>query len=400
LLCLIGDFILNMKQLQKAILTLLTSLIVLPVSAQVHNKLYLWDEQGLKKQKELFRKGNKDQSLMKIITRADSALLKGPFSVTYTKTKLAPSNDAHDYLSQAPYWWPDSSKVNGEPYIRRDGRRNPEIRKLHDRTQIGDLTTTVEELAVGYYVSGNETYAVRANELLDIFFVNSRTKMNPNLTYAQYIPGLNDGRGIGIIETRGLVDIPEAVALMSGSASLRNKVVTGVRSWFADYLKWLQTSPNGKSEHLEKNNHGTNYDLQVVDFALFTGNKELAKNVIRDVTIPRLQVQFNADGRQPLETLRTNSWDYVNMNLAAWIKLGQLAEHLGINLWRQTNQKGAGIKTGVQWLLPYVKQEKKWPYEQLNKKGYDQVKFIIEVAKTKFPDLDFSGLTAELPADY
>jgi hypothetical protein len=380
-----------MKLLQKALLLLLMSTFSLYAAAQ-HHQLFLWDEAALKAQKEIFSKGTKDKSILRIMSKADSALQKGPYAVTFNKSKLPPSRDVHDYLSQAPYWWPDSSKTNGEPYIRKDGKRNPEIYKLHDRTQLGEFTSTVEDLAMGYYLSGSEQYASRANQLLKIFFVDKKTKMNPNLTYAQYIPGLNDGRGIGIIETRGLVNIPEAIALLSKSRSLQPDVIKGVKVWFAEYLSWLQTSTNGKNEQREKNNHGTNYDLQLVDFALFTGDATLAKKVVQTITIPRLEVQFDADGRQPLETVRTNSWDYVNMNLSAWIKLAQLSDHIGINLWQQTNLKGSGIEMAVKWLIPYVNHQKNWPYEQLNKMAYDELNFIMEAAGKKYPELNLSGL--------
>ena len=43
-----------------------------------------------------------------------------------------PSGDKHDYMSQAPYWWPDPTKPDGSPYIRKDGERNPEIDKITD----------------------------------------------------------------------------------------------------------------------------------------------------------------------------------------------------------------------------------------------------------------------------
>src|SRR5205823_7105303 len=51
----------------------------------------------------------------------------GPWSVM-DKTRVAPSGDKHDYVSYAPYWWPDSTKPNGLPYIQRDGLVNPESR--------------------------------------------------------------------------------------------------------------------------------------------------------------------------------------------------------------------------------------------------------------------------------
>ena len=346
-------------------------------------KLLINDESTLQVLKEQFisKSGNEQSS------RADRALLKGPYSVTFKKTKIAPSGDIHDYLSQAPYWWPDPSKANGEPYIRKDGRRNPEIYKLNDRAQIGDLTSTLNDLALGYYLSGEEKYAKRANELLAVFFVDTATRMNPSLTFAQYVPGLNDGRGIGIIETRGLIDIPEAIALMQKSKSLNPETVSGVKNWFSAYLSWLTDSANGKSERLEKNNHGTNYDLQVIDFALFLDNKELAERTLTSITIPRLDVQFDTDGRQPLETARTNSWDYVNMNLDAWMKIAKLAQHVGIDLYHTKNKNNVGLQKAVEWLIPYLEEKKKWPYQQLNKFNKDQALSIVQRATKVYPSL-------------
>ncbi len=53
----------------------------------------------------------------------------------------------------------------------------------------------------------------RAAEILRLWFVDAKTKMNPNLEYAQAIPGLNTGRGIGIIETRNLPRVVDSIGL-------------------------------------------------------------------------------------------------------------------------------------------------------------------------------------------
>ena len=49
-----------------------------------------------------------------------------------------------------PYWWPDSTKPGGLPYVRRDGERNPEIRRDYDAPRLGALTGAVGTLALAY----------------------------------------------------------------------------------------------------------------------------------------------------------------------------------------------------------------------------------------------------------
>src|ERR1039458_4379832 len=60
-----------------------------------------------------------------LVQQADRELKTGPLSVMHKK--LTPSSgDKHDYMSVGPYWWPDPSKPDGLPYIRRDGVINPD----------------------------------------------------------------------------------------------------------------------------------------------------------------------------------------------------------------------------------------------------------------------------------
>src|SRR5580693_6965428 len=90
-----------------------------------------------------------------LIKAADRALETKAVSVM-DKTKTPPSGDKHDYLSQAPYWWPDPSKPNGLPYIRKDGVRNPEINGITDHTHMAHVAADSQTLALAWYFTGDE----------------------------------------------------------------------------------------------------------------------------------------------------------------------------------------------------------------------------------------------------
>ena len=83
--------------------------------------------------KSNYEKGNPEEvSYVKtIISDADAEVSSDKVYTITGKEILPPSGDKHDYMSMAPYWWPDETKPDGLPYKYRDGMINPETRKAN-----------------------------------------------------------------------------------------------------------------------------------------------------------------------------------------------------------------------------------------------------------------------------
>jgi len=306
------------------------------------------------------------------------------------------SGNKHDYMSQAPYFWYDSSKPNGQPYLRRDGERNPEIYKITDRTYLGKIDNACRILSLAWYFTGEEKYAAKAAVILQTWFLNESTKMNPNLDYGQAIPGINSGRGIGIIETIALTGIADAASLLEGSKSWTTANNNSLKQWYAQYLNWMLTSKNGMEEHAAKNNHGTWYYAQAIDFALFTGNKNKAVELINE-SKKRLDSQLTAEGKQPLELERTNGLGYSTMNLHGWFTVATLANKAGIDLWNYQTPQGVGLRTAFDWLSPYAMGEKSWTYQQISKyNSKGEFYPLLLQAAAGFKDQKYLGLATSL----
>lgn len=301
-----------------------------------------------------------------LLKAADRALETKPVSVM-DKTKTPPSGDKHDYLSQAPYWWPDPSKPDGLPYIRRDGETIPSRSTSDfDRTSIGRMIGAVSTLGFAFHESGAEKYAEHATKLLRVWFLDPATKMNPNLNYAQGIPGITEGRGIGIIDTSGFVEVVKACQWLEKSKAFTAADGQGMKQWFAAYLDWMQTSKNGKEEDAAENNHGTYYDVQAATYALYTGHKEIARKIVEAAKLKRIAKQIKPDGEMPLELARTKAFTYDTGNLRGLFDLADLAKGLDVDLWHFETADGRSIRKALDYLAPYVDASKKWPQQQID----------------------------------
>lgn len=312
-------------------------------------------------------------ALAKLETDARRAMQQKPLSVV-TKAVAPPSGDKHDYLSQAPYFWPNPATPNGLPYINRDGERNPEIVKITDHLTLDQMEVAVRALSLAYYFKGEEEYAAKATQLLRAWFIDPATRMNPNLEYAQFIPGIAIGRSFGLIETRGLTEVVDAIGLLAGSKSWTSADQKDLNAWFSKFLRWMQESRNGRQESAAKNNHGTFYDVQATSFALFVGRNDLAKAIAEAAKEKRIALQVEPDGRQPLELKRTKAWSYSNMNLDGLMLLARLAESTGVDLWAYETKDGRSIRRAFEYLYPYALGDRQWTYQQIG--GFEGKSFF------------------------
>ncbi|HMG72501.1 MAG TPA: alginate lyase family protein [Pyrinomonadaceae bacterium] len=348
--------------------------------------------------KQRIQSGDKtfDPALAKLEVDARKALRQEPVSVT-TKASTPPSGDKHDYMSQAPYFWPDPSKPKGLPYIRRDGERNPELDKITDHHTLDLMEAAVRTLSLAYYFKGNEEYAVKAAIILRAWFLDPATRMNPNLEFAQFIPGVNTGRGIGLIETRGLADVVDGIGLLAGSKAWTAADQRGLEDWYGKFLQWMLASKNGREENAAKNNHGTYYDVQTTSFALFLGKRDLAGQIVETAKQKRIALQIEPDGRQPLELVRTKAWGYSNGNLDGLMLLARLAENVDVDLWTYQTKDGRSIRRALEYLYPFAVGDQKWTYQQLG--GFDGKSLLplMRRAAGHYKDEKFKAMMTKVP---
>ncbi len=339
------------------------------------------------------------RALKNLVEGAEEALRASPPSVI-EKVKNPPSGDRHDYMTQAPYYWPDPRKPNGLPYLRRDGRVNPESREdRFDHNRIGQMAKAVETLSLAYYFTGNEAYAAQAARFLRVWFLDPATRMNPHLEFAQAVPGENTGRGTGILEGRNLATAADAAGLLAGSPAWTPLDQAAFRVWLETYVNWLLTSKKGREEAAAHNNHGTFYDVQAVELALVLDRPDVARRITESAKQKRLSAQIKPDGSQPLELERTAAFGYSHFNLEALFALATLSEHVGVDLWHYPLGNGKdALAAALDYLLPYVADpSKKWPYEQIKKFSRSEFAPQLRQALNVYGDTKYGKTLAQFP---
>jgi Alginate lyase len=295
----------------------------------------------------------------RVMRAADHALTEPPGSVTFARSERS-SGGPHDYFSEGDYWWPDPDNTHG-PYIRHDGLINPNNFTKHRHALI-HLETSVAALAAAYKLSGESRYAERAADHLRVWFLDEKTYMTPHLLYGQAIHGRATGRCIGIVDTIHLVEVAQAIPVISGSQALSEGEAHGLKNWFTDYLRWIDTHPYGIEERLQKNNHCSCWLMQASSFARLVGDEMIlrrCREMLKRVVLP---TQLSIDGSFPLEIRRTRPYNYSLFNLDVLGITCQLLSTPDENLWKYTTETNKGLMHAFKFHYPFIFDKSRWPF--------------------------------------
>lgn len=330
---------------------------------------------------------------MELIKEANDILRKKElYSVTYKK-QIPPGATKHDYYSLSTYAHPNPNTSDGLPYITIDGKVNPETKNINDSYMLANISTDVYKLGLAYYFTQDEKYAIWAKKLIKVFFINKRTKMNPNFEYSQVVKG-KPKTGGATISALSFVKLIDGIQLIKTSKTWTAKDHKAIQVWFDSFLEWMLYSDKGKQQSKAPNNIGTYYTVQTAVYSLFIGDTELAKQIIEKQGKGRIENQIDSEGKMPLELKRATPWGYVKYTLTAFDYLVEVANIMDVDLYSFINTKGGSIEKMHQWLIPYAKGEKKWEYgENVSSNQVNIVLLRSSASKYRVSNIERYNLT-------
>ncbi len=299
----------------------------------------------------------------KIIASAEKLLEQEPVTITSFEAERS-AGGIHDYYSEGSYWWQNPDDPDG-PFIRKDGERNPHNFTAHKKA-LRDFCIAVTTLTAAYEVTNDERFVLHAIKHLQSWFVNSSTRMNPSLLYAQAIKGISTGRGIGIIDTVRLIHVAMSVLFLEEKKILQGESLAIVKKWFGDYSEWLTTHPYGIDERDNNNNHSTWWGAQVAAYSRVAERDDIIA-MSQSQFKKQLDIQMAEDGSFPKELSRTKPFHYMNYNLRAWTSFALLASTPTENLWEYKSKNGS-LQKAIDFILPFYNNPNTWNYQTVLEK--------------------------------
>ncbi|KAJ3315762.1 hypothetical protein HDU76_002108 [Blyttiomyces sp. JEL0837] len=313
--------------------------------------------------------------LLKSLRATCESILANNTKIVYSvvaKNETATSGDKHDYLSLARYYWPDPSKPNGIPYIRKDGEVNPEVQLIPDFPLFKLLLKNVKALSVGYFYLDEPRYAAEVVRMVKQWFLDQETYMTPRLQYASVVRGYNNdtGRNQGCLDFKDLHYLFDALALISDSGLWTMDDEMALRDWFSKYLDWLWFSLNGGMERNMPNNHGTWYRVQLMAVSLYVNRTDLGAWAAQDITN---EIDFQMDTSQgddsavlTYEIIRAASFHYSAYAVGAYLAGARLALNFGLDILAYRGSNSQSVNRALDALVPhYLNNGTDWPYPKL-----------------------------------
>src|SRR3546814_19496227 len=130
----------------------------------------------------------------RLLPQAAALLAAEPRTIAAIPAPRSPAGP-QDYYSEGDYWWPDPARPGG-PYVRRDGRSNPDKFDGH-RDALIAFGRTVPAPAALWDLTGEERFADAPLGPLQPSSVDPTQRTNPTLHHPQASPGANTGPPYG-----------------------------------------------------------------------------------------------------------------------------------------------------------------------------------------------------------
>jgi len=295
----------------------------------------------------------------RVLAEARRSLRQAPVTVTAIRSPRS-AGGPHDFHSEGDYWWPNPAHPDS-PYVQRDGMTNPGNFVGHRRAMVR-FSRIMGALGSGWLLTGDGRYVRHAMRHARAWFLDTATRMNPSLNYAQAIQGRFTGRAVGVIDMVQMLEVAQALQVMARAREADTAVMRAARDWFRDYVRWVTTHPYGLQESKARNNHGTCWVMQVAVFARFAGEAHWLDTCRRRFREQLLPGQLDSAGRFPLELARTKPYGYALFNLDAMATICHVLSTPSDDLWTFRLPDGRQLRTAVEWMHPYVADKSRWPY--------------------------------------
>jgi hypothetical protein len=264
------------------------------------------------------------------------------------KPKIIPGTTPNDYCSLAKYWWPSEDGT----YLLRDGDVNPEtFSDSYDAVRLDQFSerTLILSLA-GYFDTRSEGgYAAKAASMVRTWIIDPATRQNPNLRFSQIVPNQDRIRFQGIVESRRLAYVCEAIRILGWCGALDEGEIAECKSWFASLLDWIEGSDQGRLAIQARNNIGFWVDLQRLVFARFIDDESRVKRIIRASVLPRISEQISPDGELQRELTRAKPHDYVAFTLLALSELSAASREGNLKLTELGDEEGRNFELVYDW---------------------------------------------------
>lgn len=255
-----------------------------------------------------------------------------------------------------------SKPQNGLPYVARDAQKNEALTKtMPEQAWMKNTHRDLRRTALGYYYSKkpgqprDETLAIKVANTLKVWYITPKTRMNPNMNWAQYIPGHwnGQGRSIGSVDAEYLPRALDAALLIKDSPNWTATDMANLRIWVKQYSDWMMGSSRvATATRILTNNIRAQFEMQYIACMLFLGEHTKAYYRMKNVIVPHFNVQASPTGYFYREYYdRPDAWGYSTKVLKMWFELAEANEHIivpagekAIDLWNHVSASGATLR--------------------------------------------------------